>query len=190
MGAIVEEHLPHGSGIEVCGLLASLKPAVPVVLVCSWPNFDRALRAARSGLVVLPAPRTSAQRHRLVSFLNDGRATLQDGAASNAASRASNRRSPHEKLVLDGSRFLAPTETIWLTPVQQRLLDVLARRPRQTYVSPTELARRAFGRVDSSGGTLVRRHISLMRRALGSYGWVIESRLGHGYRLAGVVKLA
>ena len=87
------------------------------------------------------------------------------------------------QFVLDADGLSARTGT---TSSPRSAHEILGRllRERGAWFGTGELARELYERDDSQGRMLVRRHVSLLRRALGDERWMIESALQRGYRIA------
>jgi DNA-binding response OmpR family regulator len=178
---LVDDQLTDGFGLDLVPLLSELRPAPGFAVVSAHPSTERALRAWQSANVIVPKPVSPAGLHELICFLESrrGRARKHRYRRSGEVPEAQH----FGRFTLDVDGLAAPDGCIKLTGVGRELLSRLL-GSRGGWVPTVQLARDLYERDDPHGAMLVRRQISLLRRALGEYAWIIESALQRGYRIA------
>lgn len=178
---LVDDQLADGFGLDLVPQLAELRPAPGFAVVSAHPNTERALRAWQSANVIVPKPVSPAGLHKLICFLESrrGKARKHRYRRSEEAQEALQ----FGRFTLDADGLSAPDGCIRLTGVGREVLARLL-RARGAWVPTVQLARDLYQRDDPHGAMLVRRQISLLRRALGNSSWIIESALQRGYRIA------
>jgi DNA-binding response OmpR family regulator len=178
---LVDDQLADGFGLDLVPFLSELRPAPGFAVVSAHPSTERALRAWQSAHVIVPKPVSPAGLHELICFLD----------ARRGRARKHRYRRPTEvqealrfgRFTLDVDGLSAPDGCLKLTGVGRELMARLLRAC-GAWVPTVQLARDLYQRDDAHGAMLVRRQISLLRRALGDYRWIVESALQRGYRVA------
>jgi DNA-binding response OmpR family regulator len=178
--ALVDDRLPDGFGLDLVPTLAGLRPAPGYAVVSALPSTERALRAWRNAVVIVPKPVSPEGLLELLGFLDTQRKTR----------RLRYKRTTHVLeairfggFVLDADGLRTAQGHLKLTAVARVLLAELARH-QGAWVPTVQLARELYSIEDTHGTMLVRRQISLLRRALGERRWIVESALQRGYRIA------
>jgi DNA-binding response OmpR family regulator len=178
--ALIDDRLPDGFGLDLVPALASLRPAPSYALVSALPSTERALRAWQDAVVIVPKPASPSGLMQLLGFL-DAQRKPRKLRYKRATSEPEAVRVG--KFVLDGDGLRVQSQRIKLTAVARVLLGELARHE-GAWVATVELARELYEIDDAHGTMLVRRQISLLRRALGDHRWLVDSALQRGYRIA------
>src|SRR5262249_35857286 len=149
-------------------------------VVSALNNTERALRAWQNDVVIVPKPVSPDGLFELLGFLDTQRKTR----------KLRYKRPTHVveavrfgSFVLDADGLRSADGYVKLTAVARVLLAELARH-RGAWVPTVQLARELYEIEDDHGTMLVRRQISLLRRALGEQRWLVESALQRGYRLS------
>lgn len=178
---LVDDQLADGFGLDLLPLLSELRPAPGFAVVSAHPSTERSLRAWQNASVIVPKPVSPAGLFQLLCFLESrrGRARKHRYRRSVEAAEAQH----FGRFTLDVDGLSAPDGSIKLTGVGRELLARLIRSC-GGWVPTVQLARDLYQRDDPHGAMLVRRQISLLRRSLGDYSWIIESALQRGYRVA------
>jgi DNA-binding response OmpR family regulator len=178
--ALVDDRLPDGFGLDLVPALAGLRPAPGYAVVSALNSTERALRAWQNDVVIVPKPASPDGLIGLLGFLDTQRKTR----------RLRYKRTTHVveavrfgSFVLDVDGLRTDEGHVKLTAVGRVLLAELVRH-RGAWVPTVQLARELYEIEDDHGTMLVRRQISLLRRALGERRWLVESALQRGYRLA------
>lgn len=178
--ALVDDRLPDGFGLDLVPTLAGLRPAPGYAIVSALHSTERALRAWQNAIVIVPKPVSADSLFGLLGFLDTQRKTR----------RLRYKRTTHVleairfgAYVLDAEGLRTAQGHIKLTGVARVLLAELARH-HGAWVPTVQLARELYDIEDEHGTMLVRRQISLLRRALGELRWIVDSALQRGYRLA------
>jgi DNA-binding response OmpR family regulator len=178
--ALIDDRLPDGFGVELVPALSGLRPAPGFAVVSGQPSTERALSAWRESVVIIPKPASPTALMNLLGFLDTRRRKTR--TRYNRAARAV----PAVRFgsfVLDGEGLHGPHGDTKLTAVGRGLLAQLVAQ-RGAWVDTASLARSFYQRDDAHGYMLVRRQISLLRRALGEQRWILESAFQRGYRVA------
>ena len=149
-------------------------------MVSAFPSTERALRAWQRDVMIVPKPAHPSGLFELLGFLEARRGKerkthYKRGTATREAVRFG-------QFTLDVDGLSGPTGRHKLTAIGQEIMGRLLRE-RGGWLSTRELAHELYERDDSQGWMLVRRHVSLLRRALGDERSIIESALQRGYRI-------
>jgi DNA-binding response OmpR family regulator len=179
--ALVDDRLSDGFGLDLVPALSELRPAPGFAVVSAYPSTERALRAWQRELVIVPKPSSPSGLLELIGFLETRR------------SKARKRNYKHGTRMLEAVQFGAyvldadglngPGFQLQLSAVLQEVLARLVGYGGD-WVATIQLARDIYAREDAHSMMLLRRQISLLRRALGEQRWIIESQLQRGYRIA------
>lgn len=178
--ALVDDRLPDGFGLDLVPLLTNLRPTPGFTVVSALPSTDRALTAWRNATVIVPKPVSPAGLFELLGFLDAQRKTRRLRYKRNSAVIEA---VSFGRFVLDADGLRFDDERVRLTAVARMILAELANNG-GAWVPTAQLARALYDIDDEHGTMLVRRQISLLRRALGDQRWLVESALQRGYRLA------
>ena len=179
--ALVDDRLSDGFGLDLVPTLLTLRPAPGFAIVSGFPSTERALRAWQRDAMIVPKPTTPNGLIELVGFLETRRCIVRKNHYKRGAST---RDAVHfGRFVLDADGLTSPAGQHKLTAVGQEILARLVQE-RGEWTSTLELAVELYQREDAQSLMLVRRHVSLLRRALGEQRWIIESALQRGYRIA------
>lgn len=178
--ALVDDRLSDGFGLDLVPALAELRPAPGFAVVSAHPSTERALRAWQRDSVIFPKPASPEALLELIGFLETRR-----GRARMQYKRRDGVREPRRfgRFVLGADGLAGPHGRSKLTLVSQELLARLLQYGGE-WVPTAQLARELYERDDAHGLMLLRRQISLLRRALGDQRWIVESQLQRGYRVA------
>ena len=178
--ALVDDRLPDGFGLDFVPALIDMRPQPAFAVVSAHPSTERALRAWQRQIVIVPKPVSPSGLLQLMAFLSSHkrykrrdrppRTLRQDNLAFG-------------KFVLTPDGLLTPEGMIKLTATGIELLAQLAERD-GNWLRTMDLAHALYGRDDPHTTMVVRRHVSLLRRALGTHRWLVESELQRGYRVA------
>lgn len=178
---LVDDQLTDGFGLDLVPLLSELRPAPGFAVVSAHPSTERALRAWQTAHVIVPKPVSPAGLHELICFLETRRGRARKHRYRRSVEVQEALR--FGRFTLDADGLSAPDGCIKLTGVGRELMARLLRAC-GAWVPTVQLARDLYERDDAHGTMLVRRQISLLRRALGDYRWIVESALQRGYRIA------
>jgi DNA-binding response OmpR family regulator len=179
--ALVDDRLPDGFGLDLVPALAELRPKPAFAVVSAHPSTERALRAWQSQTVIVPKPVSPTGLLQLMGFLAEHRSPKRRERPKREQRVET---LPFGAFVLDPDGLSTPDGFIKLSATAVELLAQLVERG-GAWVRSVELARELYGRDDPHTMMVVRRHISLLRRALGKHRWLVESEIQRGYRIAG-----
>jgi DNA-binding response OmpR family regulator len=171
--AIIDERLPDGSGLEVIKELRATGRCAHAALVSASRSFERVLAAFRAHEELLPKPNTPQEVHHLLTALEE----RDTGCLQPAPSQTR-----FGRFVIDVHGLHTPVGLTRLSTMSLKLLAYLGGQF-PAFTSSLELAQQVFHRRDRAAADLVRKYVANTRRALGSYGWIIESVNKRGYRL-------
>jgi DNA-binding response OmpR family regulator len=180
--ALIDDRLPDGFGLDLIGALDELRPAPSFAVVSAHPSTERALRAWQRELVIVPKPVSPNGLLQLMGFL-----ATRDGRKGKRRERPP--RAPLTEALKFGAYMLTqdglltPEGAIHLSATAIELLALLVERDGR-WMSTPDLCRSLYGREDAHAANVVRRHISLLRRTLGTHSFLVESALQRGYRIA------
>lgn len=179
--ALVDDRLPDGFGLDLVGTLLDLRPSPAFAVVSAHPSTERALRAWQRQIVIVPKPVSPSGLLQLMEFL----ATHQRRQKRRERPPRELRQEalPFGRYVLGPQGLLTPEGTIRLAATGIEVLALLVERDGH-WIRTVDLARQLYGREDQHTTMVVRRHISILRRALGPHRFLIENELQRGYRIA------
>lgn len=177
--ALIDDRLPDGFGLDLVAALAELRPTPAFAVISAHPSTERALRAWQRQVVIVPKPVSPSGLLQLLGFLATHRYKRRERAPRTLRQEAL----PFGSFVLGPDGLHTPEGTIKLTATGIELMAQLLDR-RGAWMRTLDLAHALYGRDDSHTTMVTRRHVSLLRRALGNYRWLVESELQRGYRLA------
>jgi len=178
--ALVDDRLPDGFGLDFVPALADLRPAPAFAVVSAHPSTERALRAWQRQIVIVPKPVSPTGLLQLMGFL----ATHRTRKRRERPRRESRHEPcPFGSYVLTADGLQTTEGLIKLTATGIEVIAQLVDRG-GGWMRTVDLARELYGREDPHTAMVVRRHVSLLRRALGDHRWLIESELQRGYRIA------
>lgn len=177
--ALVDDRLPDGFGLDFVMAISEMRPQPAFAVVSAHPSTERALRAWQRQIVIVPKPVSPTGLLQLMAFL-----TTQGQRKRRERPRRELRLEalPFGSFVLGPEGLVTPERTIRLTGMAIELMAQLIER-NGSWVRTVDLCRSLYGREDAHAAMVVRRHVSLLRRALGNYRWLIESELQRGYRI-------
>lgn len=178
--ALIDDRLPDGFGLDLVATLADLRPAPAFAVVSAHPSTERALRAWQRQIVIVPKPVSPSGLLQLIGFLATHRRYKR---RERAPRELRHEALPFGTFVLGPDGLLTPEGPIKLTATGIELFAQLLDRG-GGWMRTLDLARALYGREDPHTTMVTRRHVSLLRRALGDYRWLIESELQRGYRIA------
>ena len=155
------------------------------IVILQWPEHaDRAARLVRTGVAHLLLVEPDATPPEIESCVEDWiRLPTSDDdlrARLIALRRRAERHPPVPTVDADG-RLSYRESSIYLPPIEQRLVEMLARRFGTTVTNEELLA--VWPEGDAPGSLRV--HISRLRKRLGPMGLAIESRQATGYVMRG-----
>jgi DNA-binding response OmpR family regulator len=178
--ALVDDRLSDGFGLDLVPALHALRPTPGFAVVSAYPSTERALRAWQREIVIVPKPAKPAGLLELIEFLDTRR-----GRERTYYKRGERVREAIQfgAFVLDADGLTGAARHVQLSAVLHELLARLVEYGGE-WVATAQLAHDLYERDDAHSLTLVRRQISLLRRALGDQRWIIESQLQRGYRIA------
>lgn len=180
--ALVDDRLPDGSGLDLLPLVDRLEPAPRVALFSAFFSRERALAALQAHRVLLPKPTEPSQLRHLLAALDGFEST---SSAPDLDATPYKQHDDREHLILTTEGLRTHTDLLPLRgPARETLCFLIERRGR--LASSAEIARELLRRRDTAASDLVRRRVADLRRALGPYGWLIESIPKCGYRIASV----
>jgi DNA-binding response OmpR family regulator len=179
--ALIDDRLSDGFGLDLVPSLLQLRPVPGFAVVSAFPSTERALRAWQREVIIVPKPAHPNGLFELLGFLETRRGKerkthYKRGAGAREAARFG-------RFTLDADGLTGPTGQHKLTAVGLEIFGRLLQE-RGGWLATGDLARELYDRDDAQSRMLIRRHVSLLRRALGDERWVIESALQRGYRLA------
>jgi DNA-binding response OmpR family regulator len=179
--ALIDDRLPDGFGLDLVPMLSELRPVPGFAVVSALGSTERALRAWQKSVVIVPKPVSPSGLIALLGFLDvrRGRARRRRYRPDSGVVEAVR----FGAFVLDADGLLGPHGRTKLTAVGRVLLASLVAHE-GGWVPTGQLARDFYQRDDSHGRMLVRRQVSLLRRALGAERWIVDSALQRGYRIA------
>jgi DNA-binding response OmpR family regulator len=177
--ALVDDRLPDGFGLDFVMAISEMRPQPAFAVVSAHPSTERALRAWQRQIVIVPKPVSPTGLLQLMAFL-----TTQGQRKRRERPRRELRLEalPFGSFVLGPEGLVTPERTIRLTGMAIELMAQLIER-NGSWLRTIDLCRSLYGREDAHAAMVVRRHVSLLRRALGNYRWLIESELQRGYRI-------
>jgi DNA-binding response OmpR family regulator len=179
--ALIDDRLPDGFGLDLVPALAELRPAIGFAVVSALPSTERALRAWQNSTVIVPKPASPAGLRALLGFL-DARRGKTHKHRYKPAIRAV--EAIHfGAFVLDADGLSGPRGPTKLAGIGRGLLAELVRH-NGFWVPTLQLAHELYALENAHGAMLVRRQVSLLRGALGTRRWIVESALQRGYRIA------
>jgi len=173
--ALIDDHLPDGTGVELLTNLAELTPSPALALYTAHRTLARALEAFRRGQVLWPKPSSRKELLELLSLLDGERRRPPPHVGPDSV--------PRIPLALDPSGLATPSGLIQLPASSLALAELLFARG-ERFTSSQEVAHALLARQDHAGSLLVRQHVWRARRALGQYAWLLESHPKKGYRIA------
>jgi DNA-binding response OmpR family regulator len=177
--ALVDDRLPDGFGLDFVPALIDMRPQPSFAVVSAHPSTERALRAWQRQIVIVPKPVSPTGLLQLMGFLSShGQRKRRERPRRELRLEAL----PFGVFVLGPEGLMTPERTIRLTATGIELMAQLIERG-GGWLRTLDLCRSLYGREDAHAAMVVRRHVSLLRRALGSYRWLIESELQRGYRI-------
>jgi DNA-binding response OmpR family regulator len=179
--ALIDDRLSDGFGLDLVPTLMQLRPTPGFAVVSAYPSTERALRAWQRDVIIVPKPTHPNGLFELLGFLETRRgkerkAHYKRGAGTRDAVRFG-------PFTLDANGLAGPGVQHRLTAIGQEIFGRLVEE-RGAWLATGDLARELYERDDAQSRMLVRRHVSLLRRALGDQRWLIESALQRGYRIA------
>lgn len=177
--ALVDDRLPDGFGLDFVMAISEMRPQPAFAVVSAHPSTERALRAWQRQIVIVPKPVSPTGLLQLMAFLStQGQRKRRERPRRELRLEAL----PFGSFVLGPEGLTTPERTIRLTGMAIELMAQLIER-NGSWLRTTDLCRSLYGREDAHAAMVVRRHVSLLRRALGNYRWLIESELQRGYRI-------
>jgi DNA-binding response OmpR family regulator len=180
--ALVDDRLSDGFGLDLVPALNELRPAPGFAVVSAYPSTERALRAWQRDVVIVPKPATPSGLLELIGFLETRRSKAPKRHNYKQGTRMV--EAVHfGAYVLDADGLTGPGFSLQLSAVLQEVLARLVGYNGE-WVATVQLARDIYAREDAHSMMLLRRQISLLRRALGEQRWIVESQLQRGYRIA------
>ncbi len=179
--ALIDDRLPDGFGLDLVPALVELRPLPGFAVISALPSTERALRAWQRSVVIVPKPASPSGLIELLGFLDSRRRKTRKRRYKAQARVVEAVR--FGRFVLDADGLLGPHGRTHLTAVGRGLLALLAEH-RGAWVPTPQLARDFYELEGAHGEMLVRRQVSLLRRALGDEHWIVESALQRGYRVA------
>lgn len=177
--ALVDDRLPDGFGLDLVPALAELRPLPAFAVVSAHPSTERALRAWQKQVVIVPKPVSPSGLLQLMDFLVTHRKRKQRERPKRAQRVDT---LPFGSFVLGPDGLATPDGLVKLGATAGELLALLIERD-GGWMRSVDLARELYGREDPHTMMVVRRHISLLRRALAGHRWLIESEVQRGYRI-------
>jgi DNA-binding response OmpR family regulator len=178
--ALVDDRLADGFGLDLVPVLSDLRPTPGFAVVSAYPSTERALRAWQRDVVIVPKPASPAGLLELIGFLDTRRGKTRKHYKRGARVREAIQ---FGKFTLDADGLTGPDIRLPLSSVLHELMARLVDYSGD-WVPTAQLARDVYERDDAHSLMLVRRQISLLRRALGDQRWMVESQLQRGYRIA------
>jgi len=170
--ACVAVSLPDVRGPDLIPEIRASAPATTVALLASHVSFDMQLAALQEQRILVVKPAEPADLAKLLEALD-----------RNAATIAASDLDEFGAFTIARAALCGPTGDVTASMTGLAILRVL-RRSEAGFVSSSELARMVLNRRDPAASDLIRRHILDLRRSLGSYSWIVESRHRGGYRLS------
>jgi DNA-binding response OmpR family regulator len=178
--ALVDDRLPDGFGLDLVPTLSELRPMPAFAVVSAHPSTERALRAWQRQIVIVPKPVSPTGLLQLMGFLATHRSRKQRERPKRELRVEA---LPFGTFVLGPDGLTTPDGFIKLSATGIELLAQLIERG-GSWMRSVDLARELYAREDPHTMMVVRRHVSLLRRALGAHRWLIESEIQRGYRIA------
>jgi DNA-binding response OmpR family regulator len=168
---------------EALGICRSLRRALhrtPILVIApSWASETRASLLENGADCVLSEPFCPRELLALVYAHLRHRANLW----STDVPDDNEPRIEESIQLVHGATFADLADSIHLTETERRLLELVAREPRP--VSTYHLMERVFSTTKPNpDSTIVRVHMSRLRKKLAHIGWTIKGLPGFGYRLA------
>jgi DNA-binding response OmpR family regulator len=179
--ALIDDRLPDGFGLDLVPALEELRPKPAFAVVSAHPSTERALCAWQSQTVIVPKPISPTGLLQLMGFLAEHRSPKRRERPKRELRVET---LPFGAFVLDQDGLSTPDGFIKLSVTASELLALLVERG-GAWMRSVDLARELYGRDDTHTMMVVRRHVSLLRRALGNHRWLVESETQRGYRISG-----